>query len=220
MTSHPVVAQRNRGTSPGRDQWRMAPWEVPSINNLRRMPGQGKTAPTAYFVSCYVDPTPPQMLHFASISISSNMFVYPLCSACYWRRYLLLGDAIKLLNVTTKIFREGDVFVSANGDKRVRAWTRYNPQHWLLAHLSNPTPWWISGNIRKAIPTGRDSESPRGKDNLETPAVWTLQISPNFCVLVACKKDARQLSCSCLTWFEMFGVGVSERTHCTARLKL
>lgn len=41
MTSHPVVSQRNRGTSPGRGRWRMALWEVLSISNPRRMPGQG-----------------------------------------------------------------------------------------------------------------------------------------------------------------------------------
>lgn len=79
MTSHPVVAQRNRGTLPGRDQWRMALWAVLSISNPRRTPGQGNSL-NCLFVSLLCWPTQPQMSHFALISITSDMFLYHLLS--------------------------------------------------------------------------------------------------------------------------------------------
>lgn len=155
MTSHPVVAQRNRGTMPGRDQWRMAPWEVLSINNPRRMLGQGNRS-HCLLVSCYVDQLEHKRytLHqlasqacFLSLRRPPSLLMKALFAAS------LQGNPLDFLTSESS-FLENWVF--SCWDWKSQEMQKCNQKHWQLAHLSNPTRLWISGNMRKApSPTGR-----------------------------------------------------------------
>lgn len=144
MTSHPVVAQRNRGTLPGRDRWRMAPWEVLSINNPRRMPGQGSGF-HCLFVSLLFWPAQPQMLHFALISIffylqfpiqvwSSKLLKCKTWGLCVlWKGFICCRaalDAIRLLNAIAEC-KFGGLWVGRLIQVLKHCeWNKCNPQYY------------------------------------------------------------------------------------------
>lgn len=151
----------------------MAPWEVLSINNPKRMPGQGSTFLRVYAPLLFDQFDPkcyslcwcaPQAICFCTIHCQS---CNPLkCKSGHQGVLLFNGtycfypapDVVGFLNLSTErnqeITRlpteEKKNVLNAYRSQNHWAWALHSSQDWQVVYVFNPSTQWINGNMRQA----------------------------------------------------------------------